>query len=170
MLRTVSAGPTIHEPAIVGFSTEAPTTPVMPSSSITSETMPLASPSARKPSMMPCGGRGVSIKRIRSVLILPVSFFCVIEVSGGRIGSRKLRHDCYHIRARHRHIMHVTEACEQRKRLQHLLLIIMCRAIHRNIDMIIPHAEAHDRALDTVARRDAGHDHAPFAGQQFHLV
>jgi hypothetical protein len=45
---------------------------------MTSETMPLASASARKPSMIPSGGRGVSIIWMRSRGILPVSFFSAI--------------------------------------------------------------------------------------------
>jgi hypothetical protein len=80
MLRTVSAGPTTHEPGIVGFNTEAPMIPVMPSSSITSETIPLASPSARNPSMTPSGESGVSMDRMRSRAILPVSFFSAIGI------------------------------------------------------------------------------------------
>ena len=71
------------------------------------------------------------------------------------------------IGSRHGNIVFVTKACEQRECLQHLLLVVLGRAIHRNIDVVIAHAEANDRALDTVARRDAGEDHSPFAALQF---
>jgi hypothetical protein len=76
-------------PAMVGLSTVAPMTPVMPSSSITSETMPLASPSARKSSMIPSGGRGVSILRMRSRAILPVSFRSAIVTSAEHVSQPK---------------------------------------------------------------------------------
>ena len=66
MLRTVSAGPTMTLPAIVGRSVEAPITPVMPSSSSVSEITPDASPSALKRSIRPSGGRGVSNSLMRS--------------------------------------------------------------------------------------------------------
>lgn len=68
---------------------------------------------------------------------------------------------------RHRNIVFITEAGEQRECLQHLFLVVMGSPIHRNIDVVIAHAEANDRALDTVARRDAGEDHSPFAALQF---
>ena len=75
-LRTVSAGPTMREPGIVGRRICAPTTPHgMPSSSITSDTMPVASPSARKPSITPCGGRGTCISLMFSRAMRPVRRF-----------------------------------------------------------------------------------------------
>ena len=56
MLRTVSAGPTMVVPAMVGLSTDAPITPGgMPSSSMVSEMIPVGSPSALNRSTTPCG-------------------------------------------------------------------------------------------------------------------
>ena len=75
MLRSVSAGPTMMVPGIVGLSTEAPTTPRgMPSSSMVSEMTPVQSPSALKRSTTPAGGRGTSINLILSRAMRPVSF------------------------------------------------------------------------------------------------
>ena len=57
MLRTVSAGPTMVLPGMVGRSTEAPMTPHgTPSSSMVSEMIPVGSPSAIRRSTTPCGG------------------------------------------------------------------------------------------------------------------
>ena len=82
MLRTVSAGPTIVLPGSVGLRTEAPITPAgMPSSSITSDTMPLGSPSAMKRSTMPAGGRGTDIMRICSAAMRPVSCLACVLAS-----------------------------------------------------------------------------------------
>ncbi len=80
-LRTVSAGPTMRVPGIVGRRMCAPTTPHgMPSSSITSDTMPVASPSARKPSITPCGGRGTCISLMFSRAMRPVRRFSDIPI------------------------------------------------------------------------------------------
>ena len=76
MLRTVSAGPTMVVPGIVGRSTEAPMTPHgMPSSSMVSEMIPVGSPSAMKRSTAPCGGRGTAISLMCSAAMRPVSRF-----------------------------------------------------------------------------------------------
>ena len=75
MLRSVSAGPTMMVPGMVGLSTEAPTAPGgMPSSSMVSEITPVQSPSALKRSTTPSGGRGTVIILIRSAAMRPVSF------------------------------------------------------------------------------------------------
>ena len=76
MLRTVSAGPTMVLPAIVGRSTDAPITPDgMPSSSMVSEMIPVGSPSAMKRSTTPCGARGTAISLIFSAAMRPVNRF-----------------------------------------------------------------------------------------------
>ena len=82
MLRTVSAGPTMTWPGMVGLSTEAPTTPAgMPSSSMTSEMIPEQSPSAMKRSTAPYGGFGVDCIRMRSAAMRPVSFLSTMALS-----------------------------------------------------------------------------------------
>jgi hypothetical protein len=74
ILRSVSAGPTIVVPGIVGRSTVAPITPGgTPSSSIASEMTPVGSPIALNRSTAPAGGRGAVIRRMRSGAIRPVS-------------------------------------------------------------------------------------------------
>jgi hypothetical protein len=81
MLRTVSAGPQMTWPGMVGLSVEAPTMPAgMPSSSITSEMMPEQSPSARKRSTAPDGGFGVDCIRMRSAAMRPVSFLSTMTM------------------------------------------------------------------------------------------
>ena len=78
MLRTVSAGPQISLPGIVGRSVDAPIAPSgTPRSSITSEIRLVHSPSARKRSTAPAGGFGVEVMRMRSAAMRPVSFFAV---------------------------------------------------------------------------------------------
>src|SRR5262245_40203603 len=82
MLRTVSAGPQIIRPGMVGLSTEAPITPAgMPSSSITSEMTPVQSPSLMNRSTAPASGFGVDCIRIRSAAIRPVSFFSAMSAA-----------------------------------------------------------------------------------------
>src|SRR6266508_3846448 len=74
MLRTVSAGPAMVRPGMVGLSTDAPMTPHgMPSSSIVSEMIPVASPSAIRRSIAPCGGRGTAISLMFSAAMRPVN-------------------------------------------------------------------------------------------------
>src|SRR5215831_2476717 len=74
ILRTVSAGPTMVRPGMVGLSTDAPMTPHgMPSSSMVSEMIPVASPSATRRSTAPCGGRGTAISLMFSAAMRPVS-------------------------------------------------------------------------------------------------
>src|SRR3954453_3181594 len=72
----------MRAPAMVGRKICAPTTPHgIPSSSMASDTMPVASPSARKPSTTPCGGRGTCIWRIFSRAMRPVRRFSDIRCS-----------------------------------------------------------------------------------------
>jgi hypothetical protein len=74
MLRTVSAGPAMVRPEMVGLSTDAPMTPHgIPSSSIVSEMIPVASPSAIRRSIAPCGGRGTAINLMFSAAMRPVN-------------------------------------------------------------------------------------------------
>ena len=92
ILRTVSAGPQMTWPGMVGLSIEAPTTPAgMPSSSITSEMMPEQSPSARKRSTAPDGGFGVDCIRMRSAAMRPVSFLSTMIMFLNRAASSALR-------------------------------------------------------------------------------
>ena len=83
MLRTVNAGPTMHAPAIVGLNWLAGSTPVMPSSSMMSDRMPLASPSDRKPAIRSGSGLGSAVMRMRSGAIFPVSFRSAIAFLSG---------------------------------------------------------------------------------------
>ena len=83
MLRTVSAGPAMHLPAMVGLSTDAPITPDgMPSSSMVSEMMPVGSPSAMRRSTAPAGGRGTAISLMFSAAMRPVNRFVCAMVTG----------------------------------------------------------------------------------------
>ena len=83
MLRTVSAGPTMVLPGMVGRSTDAPMTPDgMPSSSMVSEMMPVGSPSAMSRSTTPCGARGTAISLMFSAAMRPVNRFVSATVTG----------------------------------------------------------------------------------------
>ena len=83
MLRTVSAGPAMVLPGMVGRSTDAPMTPDgMPSSSIVSEMMPVGSPSAMSRSTTPCGARGTAISLMFSAAMRPVNRFVSATVTG----------------------------------------------------------------------------------------
>ena len=83
MLRTVSAGPAMVLPGIVGRSTDAPMTPHgMPSSSMVSEMMPVGSPSAISRSTTPCGARGTAISLMFSAAMRPVNRFVSATVTG----------------------------------------------------------------------------------------
>ena len=83
MLRTVSAGPAMDLPGMVGFSTDAPITPDgMPSSSMVSEMMPVGSPSAMRRSTAPCGARGTAISLMFSAAIRPVNRFVSATFTG----------------------------------------------------------------------------------------
>lgn len=53
---------------------------------------------------------------------------------------------------------------EKRESLEHMLFVVMRRAIHRDIDVVIPDTQTHDSALNAIAYRDSGYDHAAFAG------
>ena len=83
MLRTVSAGPAMVLPGMVGRSTDAPMTPDgMPSSSMVSEMMPVGSPSAMSRSTTPCGARGTAISLMFSAAMRPVNRFVSATVTG----------------------------------------------------------------------------------------
>ena len=83
MLRTVSAGPAMVLPGMVGRSTDAPMTPDgMPSSSMVSEMMPVGSPSAISRSTTPCGARGTAISLMFSAAMRPVNRFVSATVTG----------------------------------------------------------------------------------------
>ena len=83
MLRTVSAGPAMVLPGMVGRSTDAPMTPDgMPSSSMVSEMMPVGSPSAMSRSTTPCGARGTAISLMFSAAMRPVNRFVSPTVTG----------------------------------------------------------------------------------------
>jgi hypothetical protein len=78
-------------PGSVGLSVDAPITPAgMPSSSITSDTMPVGSPSAMKRSMMPAGGRGTDISLICSAAMRPVSCLRSLLFMGVLVGSKPI--------------------------------------------------------------------------------
>ena len=83
MLRTVSAGPAMVLPGMVGRSTEAPMTPHgTPSSSMVSEMIPVGSPSAIRRSTTPCGARGTAISLMFSAAIRPVNRFVSATFTG----------------------------------------------------------------------------------------